>query len=461
MLPSALQPERLYAQGRILRDVSLNVDERGCVRSIGPAQEGAQRVRLAGKLLLPGLVNAHSHAFQRTLRGRTEWRRDGAAESFWSWREQMYRVAERLDPEGLRAAARLAFVEMLSSGITAVGEFHYLHRDPSGAFYDDPNELAWQIRAAAEETGIRLVLLRAAYRRGGRSEELQGPQRRFDSGSSDEFLRDMDALSARASRDGLFGVGLAPHSVRAVPAELLATLAGEARRRGWPLHMHVAEQPAEVSACLEEYGRRPVELLTDLELLSPSFTAVHAVEVLPHEAADLGRARVTVCACPTTERNLGDGVVPARLLRDSGATLALGTDSQAQIDLLEDARELESHLRLTTGERAVLAERGDDPTDLARTLFAAASSGGARALGLPVGDLVAGAPADYFTVDLGDPAIAGCDDESLLAALVFGSSVRGVRDVAVGGRLLVQDGRHAGAETAVADFQRLQERLWQ
>jgi formimidoylglutamate deiminase len=460
VIESALQPDRLYANGRLLRDVALNVDDRGRVSSIGEPAAGATRIRLAGKALLPGLVNAHSHAFQRTLRGRTEWRREGVAETFWSWREQMYRVAGGLGPEGLRIVARSTFTEMLLAGITTVGEFHYLHRDLNGRPYEDPNELGWQIRAAAEEAGIRLSLLRVAYRRGGRSSGLEGAQRRFDSGDPEEFMRDTEALAARASEDRLFSVGVAPHSVRAVPVELLGDLAREARRHGWPIHMHVAEQAAEVTASLAEHGRRPVEILADRGLLGPDFTAVHAIEILPHEAAALGQALVTVCACPTTERNLGDGVVPARLLQDCGVTLALGTDSQVQIDLLEDARELEAHLRLTLGQRAVLARKGDDPMDLARTLFAAATTGGARALGLPVGDLVASAPADFFTVDLRDPSIVGCDDAALLSALVFGLSPRAVRDVAVGGRLVVRDGHHAGAERSSAAFERLQVSLW-
>ncbi len=456
----ALLPDRLYAQGRLLRDVALNVGESGLVDSIGAPAPGAERVPLTGKALLPGLVNAHSHAFQRALRGHTEWRRGQDTESFWTWRDRMYRVAGRLDPDGLRVVSRLAFIEMLLAGITAVGEFHYLHRDGQGSPYADPNELAWQIRGAAEEAGIRLALLQVAYRRGGSAHALEGPQRRFDSGSAEDLVRQTEALAARASRDGLFSVGLAPHSVRAVPVELLVELGREARAHRWPLHMHVAEQGTEVIDCMAEHGRRPVELLADIGLLGPDFTAVHAIELLPHEAVALGQAKATVCACPTTERSLGDGVVPAKLLQDCGVTLALGTDSQVQIDLLEDARELETHLRLTVGQRAVLARGGDDPAELAQTLFAAASVGGARALGLTVGDLSPGTPADFFTVDLREPSIAGCDDTSFLAAVIFGLSARAVRDVALRGRFVVRDGDHPGARRAVEDFERLQESLW-
>jgi formimidoylglutamate deiminase len=460
MAARALQPDRLYAQGRVFRDASLNVDERGRVVSIGEPAAGAERVRLVGKAILPGLVNAHSHAFQRTLRGRTEWRQAATAESFWSWRTQMYHVAGTLGPDGLRVAARLAFTEMVLAGITSVGEFHYLHGDLDGNPYTDRNELTWQLRAAAEEAGIRLVVLRVAYRRGSHLGELEGAQRRFDSGALDAFLRDTEAVAARASPDGLFGVGIAPHSVRAVPAPLLQELVLAGRARGWPIHMHLAEQPAEVSACLAEHGRRPVELCAELGLFGPDFTAVHAIESLPHEVAALGKALANVCACPTTERNLGDGVVPALGLMEAGASLALGTDSQLQIDLLEDARELESHLRLTLGQRAVLAREPGDHASLARTLFAAASEGGARALGLSAARLDPGSPADFFTVDLADASVVGWDDSVLLPAVVFGMSQRAVRDVAVQGKFVVRDGHHPGVARATADFARLQDSLW-
>jgi formimidoylglutamate deiminase len=409
--------------------------------------------------MLPGLVNAHSHAFQRTLRGRTEWRESSGAENFWSWRTQMYRVAGALDPDGLRVAARLAFTEMALAGITTVGEFHYLHRDREGRPYADPNEMAWQLQAAAEEVGVRLVLLRVAYRRGNHRTALEGPQRRFDSGEVDRFLEACLALASRSGSD-LFRVGVAPHSVRALPARDLAEIVRFGRARGWAIHMHLAEQPGEVSACLEEHGRRPAELCADLGLLGPDFTAVHAIECLPHEIAEIGKARANVCACPTTERNLGDGVVPARGFLDAGATLAVGTDSQVQIDVLEDAREVELNLRLTLGQRVVLGPAVRYPGALAHLLFEVASIGGSRALGVSSGALVPGAPADFFTVDLADPSIADVSDDALLSNIVFGGSSRAVRDVAVQGRFIVRDGQHPAAARAVADFGRLQETLW-
>jgi formimidoylglutamate deiminase len=409
--------------------------------------------------MLPGLVNAHSHAFQRTLRGRTEWQEASARENFWSWRTQMYRVAGALDPDGLHVAARLAFTEMALAGITTVGEFHYLHRDREGRPYGDPNEMGWQLRAAAEEAGVRLVLLRVAYRRGNHRTALEGPQRRFDSGEVDRFIEDCQALAVRSNSD-LFRVGVAPHSVRALAARDLVEVVRFGRSRGWVIHMHLAEQPGEVSACVEEHGRRPAELCADLGLLGPDFTAVHAIECLPHEIGEIGKARANVCACPTTERNLGDGVVPAGGFLDAGATLVVGTDSQVQVDVLEDAREVELNLRLTLGQRVMLGPVARYPGELAQLLFDVASSGGSRALGMSPGALTPGAPADFFTLDLADPSMAGASDDVLLSSIVFGGSQRAVRDVAVQGRFIVRDGHHQAAARAVADFEGLQETLW-
>jgi formimidoylglutamate deiminase len=409
--------------------------------------------------MLPGLINAHSHAFQRTLRGRTEWREASTPENFWSWRTQMYRVAGALDPDGLRIAARLAFTEMVLAGITTVGEFHYLHRDRAGRPFTDPNEMGWQLRAAAEEVGIRLVLLRVAYRRGNHRAALEGPQRRFDSGEVDRFFEESQALASRSSSD-LFRVGVAPHSVRALSAGDLAEVVRFGRARGWAIHMHLAEQPGEVSACLEEHGRRPAELCADLGILGPDFTAVHAIECLPHEVAELGKARANVCACPTTERNLGDRAVPAQGFLDAGATLSVGTDSQVQIDLLEDAREVELNLRLTLGQRMVLGPVRRYPGALAALLFDVASVGGSKSLGVSSGALVPGAAADFFTMDLADPSIAEADDDALLSSIVFGGSPRAVRDVAVRGRFVVRDGHHPITARAVAEFARLQDTLW-
>ncbi len=448
----AFLPDLLYAEGGFRRGAALVVGDDGRIASIG--EPGNWPVeRLPGKALLPGLVDAHSHAFQRVLRGRTE-QRTSAGDDFWSWREQMYRAANLLSPEGIRDASRLCFLEMLLSGITSVGEFHYLH---GGA---DPNEGALAAIAAAEELGLRITLLRVAYDRAGPGRPAEPGQRRFCDGSPDAYLAACDALARELRDRPLATLGLAPHSVRALGREWLRPLGEYAAARRLPVHMHLSEQPKEVDACLAEHGRRPVELAEDEGLLGERFTAVHAIHLSEGEIQAIGRARAHVCACPTTERNLGDGVVPADALLAAGAPLCLGTDGQSDVDLLEDARELDYHLRLVRLRRAPLAEPGSGMAGLAARLFTIATEEGARSLGLEVGALAAGRPADCFTVDLADPSIAGAGDDDLLSAIVFGLSRRAVRDVAVAGRFVVRDGRHARQAETVRAFARLQEELW-
>jgi formimidoylglutamate deiminase len=257
-------------------------------------------------------------------------------------------------------------------------------------------------------------------------------------------------------------VGLAPHSVRAVPLPFLREISRYMETESeTPLHMHVAEQPAEITACLEEHGRTPVELLDSEHLLTGNFTGVHAIHITPEEARSLARARAMVCACPVTERNLGDGIVPADLLFKEGVAIALGTDSHAQIELMEDARELEYHLRLQRLERSVLAPAGDESTSaLAGRLFECATRNGARSIHSPGGEIEAGSPADFFTVDLNDPSIAGATGDDLLACIVFGLSRTAVREVYVGGKQIIAEGQHLAQGEIIERFAALQRKLW-
>ncbi|HEX5709033.1 MAG TPA: formimidoylglutamate deiminase [Pyrinomonadaceae bacterium] len=543
-------PDLLYAGGRFRRDTALVCDNstgrvllllptrdlrelsggelpEGEIVNVAEPDSGVifatRFVRLRGRALLPGMVNAHSHAFQRVIRGRTEMRSSASSDSFWTWREMMYSAAARLTPEDIYDASRMAFTEMLLSGITTVGEFHYLHRTPEGELYEDANLLAKQVCAAARDAGLRVALLRVAYARSGFRQPPNERQRRFIEPDADEFIRHAEELAEDLERESRAGehdnprvnergdasraanehkddvagdtsaplpsaraplpsawAGVAPHSVRAVPVAYARAVNDFAASRAMPVHMHVAEQPAEVEACLAETGRTPVALLADEGLLGPRFTGVHAVHVTAAEVASLARARANVCACPTTERNLGDGVVPADDLFAAGVSVALGTDSHAQIDLLEDARELEYHLRLKHLARNVLAPAPDDATRggaetsagetrggapeasaLAARLFECATVGGARSVGAThAGELTAGRAADFFTVDLDDPSIAGAGADDLLASIVFSLSRAAVREVAVGGRLVVEEGRHAAQSETVARFTTLQKRLW-
>ncbi len=437
-------PDLLYVDGQFRSDVALFVDGSGkIVRYSSDRVDLAKAQHLKNRALLPGLVNGHSHAFQRVIRGRTEHRMSASRDSFWTWREAMYQAANRLSPEDVFDVSRMAFLEMAQSGITVVGEFHYLHHAPGGMRYNDPNELALQVIRAAQDVGLRIALLKTAYVRAGWQKENDPGQARFIIGDVDVFMRDTEALARACSSDRVW-VGLAPHSIRAVPLPFLLEAVRYARSHNMPIHMHVAEQPAEIEACLAEHGLRPVELLEKSGVLAPDFTAVHATHATAEEIGFLAKAGSSICACPTTERNLGDGIAPADEWAKAGINVCLGSDSNAQIDLLEDARELEYHLRLKRLERAVLEPR---------SLFDHATLGG-------VNSLAAGPCADFFTLDLNDLSIAGADPNTLLSNVVFAAQRSAIRDLYVAGKPVIQDGQHRKEDSIVERFAALQSRLW-
>jgi formimidoylglutamate deiminase len=460
-------PDLLYTNGRFEQGVALLCNQAGNIINL-EREPGNQfhLTRLKGQAMLPGMVNAHSHAFQRVIRGRTERRTTSAHDSFWTWREMMYSAAVRLTPEDIYDASRMAFLEMALGGITAVGEFHYIHHAPDGEPYEDPNQMAEAVIRAARDVGLRIALLRVAYARSGFGVEQNERQRRFIEADPETYLRNIDSLREELARSvsgnpKVAWAGVAPHSVRAVPLDYLREVAKYAGRKvDVPLHMHVAEQPAEIRACLEEYNRTPVQLLESDGILAQNFTAVHAVHITVDEARILAKASAQVCACPTTERNLGDGIVPADMLFAEGVPVSLGTDSHAQIDLLEDARELEYHLRLRTLERAVLAPTDNQLSSLAARLFDCATVNGARSINAPGGQLLKGFPADFFTVDLNDPSIAGASADDLLSHIVFGLARTAIKDVFVGGHQIVSDRQHEAQPEIVERFKALQKRLW-
>jgi formimidoylglutamate deiminase len=398
---------------------------------------------------LPGFVNAHSHTFQRLIRGKSE-SRVTSGRDFWSWRGTMYHAAAHLDPQDVYDVARMAFLEMLLSGTTTVGEFHYLHNTPGGAPYDDSNILSKQVIAAAQSVGIRIVLLRSAYLRSGYELPPDPGQIRFFE-TATEFLRNMEALATEFPGDATVQLGVAPHSLRAVPLQDLKEIAAWCRERQLPLHMHVAEQLGENEACVREYGETPVALLSREALLGPDFTAVHAIHITAEEIDMLAAADTTVCSCPTTERNLGDGVLAADELMRKRIRIALGSDSQAQIDLLEDARELEYHLRLERQQRAILDQIDGQP--LAARLLDCATVNGARALRVPEND-------DCFTVDLDDVSIAGQSQDDWLPMNVFSLNRSAIRDVRVNGQWVVRDQRHPLQDEIIARYQHLHHKLW-
>ncbi|MEU7279322.1 formimidoylglutamate deiminase [Streptomyces sp. NPDC045431] len=378
-------------------------------------------------LTLPGLANAHSHAFHRALRGSVQ----VGSGTFWTWREVMYGVAQRLTPDTYQALARATYAEMALAGITAVGEFHYLHHAPGGAPYADPNAMGEALVAAAGEAGIRITLLDTAYLSSGFGEPPNDHQLRFSDGTAEAWAERAALLKEREHAR----VGAAIHSVRAVPADQLSTVAQWAAERRAPLHVHLSEQTAENEACLAAHGRTPTRLLADHGVLGAHTTGVHNTHLTDEDIALLGGSATGTCMCPTTERDLADGIGPAAALQKAGSPLSLGSDSHAVIDLLEEARAMELDERLRTRTRGHWT---------AAALLRAATADGHAALGWPdAGRLAAGALADFTTIALDSVRTAGPPPRLAAETAVFAASAADVRHTVVGGRHVVRDGAHA------------------
>ncbi|GAA3913101.1 formimidoylglutamate deiminase [Actinoplanes auranticolor] len=410
--------------GAVVRDVRIEIED-GRFTAVTPGAAPTGTV-LPG-LVLPGLANAHSHAFHRALRGRTH----GDRGSFWTWREQMYAVAGRLDPDSYFTLARAVYGEMALAGITCVGEFHYLHHGPDGTPYADPNAMGHALIGAAREAGIRITLLDTVYLMSGvDGEPLEGVQRRFGDGDYDGWAARFDGLRATAGAK----IGAALHSVRAAPVDGMATFAH--RTDGLPVHVHLSEQRAENEQCQAVHGCSPTELLDSMGVWQPLTTAVHATHLSPADLRILGGQHV--CLCPSTERDLADGIGPARSLADAGARLSLGSDSQAVIDLFEEARGVELDERLATEQRGHFS---------AAELLTAATDTGHAALGWDdAGTIAAGRRADLVAVSLESVRTAGVDP----AGLVFAATAADVTHVVADGRLIVDGGRHTAFDVPAA-----------
>ncbi|TMR23092.1 formimidoylglutamate deiminase [Nonomuraea turkmeniaca] len=390
----------------------------------GPPPAGAER--LAG-LTVPGLANAHSHAFHRALRGAAQ---EGKGD-FWTWRDRMYEVAARLDPDAYLRLATAVYAEMALAGVTCVGEFHYLHHATGGKPYDDPNAMGHALVQAARAAGLRIALLDTCYLTGGMGAQLAGAQDRFGDGNAERWAVRADDLAACYEGQADVEIGAAIHSVRAVPPEQMPVVAEFSHRHAAPLHVHVSEQPAENAACVERYAATPVQLLHEHAALGPRSTAVHATHLTDVDVELLSHSGTFICMCPTTERDLADGIGPARTLADRGARITLGSDSHAVIDLFEEARAVELDERLASGKRGHWS---------AADLLAAATTAGHTSLGFPdAGMLVPGARADLVSVRLDSVRTAGARG---LEAVVFAATAADVHSVVSGGRRVVEDGRH-------------------
>jgi len=385
---------------------------------------------------LPGFANAHSHAFHRALRGRTH----AGGGTFWTWREGMYALAERLEPDSYYRLARGVYAEMVLAGITCVGEFHYLHHAPGGRPYTDPNAMGEALIQAAADAGIRITLLDTLYLAGGFDRPLEAAQRRFGDGSLEAWLGRVEKLHPGPHAV----VGGAIHSVRAVPEEAITAFA--CSTEGRPVHVHLSEQRAENAACRTAHGCSPTELLERCGLLGPDLTAVHATHLAGHDIELLRRSRTTVSFCPTTERDLADGLGPARALAEVGIRLSLGTDSNAIVDMFEEARAVEMHERLVSEERGRFTAE-----ELLEAMTRHESLGWADA-----GRIAVGARADLVTVSLATARTAGIDP----SGVVYAATAADITDVIADGRHIVHEGRHRYID-AGAELREVIGELWQ
>jgi formimidoylglutamate deiminase len=451
---SALLPDGWAA------DVLFEIGADGSLTAVTPNAAGnpaaASAPRAAGPVL-PGMPNLHSHAFQRAMAGLTEQAGQGGSggdDSFWTWRQVMYGFVARLTPDQVQAIAAQLYVEMLRAGYTAVAEFHYLHHDPEGRPYADLAEMSERIVVAAQTTGIGLTHLPVLYGYGGFGGRSAGTgQRRFLNDVSG-FLRLINRLLQRHRGNPQVRVGMAPHSLRAVTAETLkeAVVGLDAFDDKAPIHIHIAEQVKEVEDCRAWSNQRPVEWLLHHQPLGPRWCLVHATHMTEGETARLARTGAVVGLCPTTEGNLGDGFFQGpEYLRNEGA-FGIGSDSHISVSPFEELRWLEYGQRLLHRRRAVLAAGGDRSPSVGAAIYRAALAGGAQALGRPIGRLAVGCRADLIVIDTEQPALIGKTGDVLLDAVVFAGNENPVRDVMVGGRWVVTEGRHLAEQTVLKRY---------
>lgn len=438
LLRQALLPDGWH------KDVLVTVDAAGMIGAVTPkaAVADAAGATVLDGPVLPGLANLHSHAFQRAMAGLAE-RAGPANDSFWTWRELMYRFAARLRPEDVEAIAAQLYAEMLESGYTAVAEFHYLHHQPDGQAYADPAELSRRLLAAADATGIGYTHLPVLYRYGGFGMKApQERQRRFLH-DSDAYARLLETLAPFFRNRADRRLGIAPHSLRAVSPEMLHAAIAALNRidSGAPIHIHIAEQTAEVEDCLAWSGKRPVEWLLDQGIVDARWCLVHATHLTPDETQRLAASKAVAGLCPTTEANLGDGLFPAIDYLTAQGRIGIGSDSHVSVHAAEELRLLEYGQRLAARSRNLLAGGADRSTG--RRLFDAVAGGGAQAIGQPMGAISIGRRADFVLLDKDTPALAGKQGDAVLDGWIFASQVHSqITEVYVAGRRVVAAGRH-------------------
>ena len=453
-----LQFDQAYLPSDWASDVVIHVDAAGDISDIETSTRSDDAERMSG-VALPGVPNVHSHAHQRAMAGLAE-RSGPGPDSFWTWREVMYGFLDKMGPEDLEAVAAQLYVEMLKSGFTSVGEFQYLHNQPDGTPYDRAGEMSLRTVAAASDAGIGITSLPTLYAYGGfGGAEATGRQNRFFN-DADSFLAIVESLQQGADGDANQSVGISPHSLRAVTADLLQEVVTglDAMAPGAPIHIHVAEQTKEVDDCVAwSSGARPVEYLLDHFPVSDRWCLIHATHMTRDETSAVARSGAVVGLCPTTEANLGDGLFPAPDYLREGGRIAIGSDSHISISPVEDLRVLEYGQRLIHRARNVLADGPDVSTG--RSLLDRVLSGGARCLGRRIGRLEPGARADVIVLDTSSPLLFGRQGDALIDSWIFSGNQPCVSDVFVGGRHVVQDGRHIRQDEIAQNYRSTIKRL--
>lgn len=440
------------------QDVLFRVSDTGIIDEVVVGAEPTDTAELLSGVLIPGMPNLHSHAFQRAFAGYSE-ARENASDSFWTWRKIMYQFVDKLKPEQARIIAKQLYIEMLKAGYTSVAEFHYLHHDQTGNKYRDPAEMSHQVINAALETGIAITHLPVYYRYSGFNEQpaTEG-QRRFIH-QPDEYHQLLDALFGHYRSNKLIRIGIAPHSLRAVSADEINAASSmlDAYDSEAPIHIHIAEQLAEVKDCRAHTGQRPVQHLFEQCDVNKRWCLVHATHINDQEAWELAESGAVAGLCLTTEANLGDGFFPAELYLERNGRFGIGSDSHISVSPLEELRLLEYGQRLIHQKRTILSSGSF--SSVGRSLYQGALAGGAQALGRNTGKLSTGYEADWLVLDENNPALFAKNDDQILDAIIFASNNNPIKDVMVSGQWVIKAGHHHLEEATLAEFRTVLEQL--